>query len=152
MRMAVANVAVAAWCMNGEVDRCPMPVGKITSKGADKGKPLISIQFMRKCHFELACQPRILPLLGKFNRVPQRRSVERPCRLRALRKHDLRMHDTGLGCEVMHEAVALVDHARGRAIGDCGHGTSAARAADRLHAAMVDRHLQSPARLRPAEH
>jgi hypothetical protein len=33
MRVDITDVAVTAWCMNGEVDGNPIPIGEVTGKG-----------------------------------------------------------------------------------------------------------------------
>ena len=91
----------------------------------------------------LAAELRVLALFGRLDRVPQLFAIGEMLG-RILGQEDFGMDDARLVGEVMGAIQPLIVQPRGRAVGSRGNGAAPARAADDLHAEMVDRHGHRP--------
>ena len=105
---------------------------------------------MRQRDLEFPRHPRILTTFSMLGRVPQSRAVQSPFRVGPLRNDDLAMLDALPPREIMRESIALVRQAFARAIGGRRHGAAPRRAADWLHAEVVDRQSKPPYRFADA--
>ena len=99
---------------------------------------------------EFTGDPRVDPFLGCLGGVPQSRAVLGPFRVSRLRNDNLAMLDAMPPGEIMREAIALVGQAFAGAIGGRCHGAASRRAADWLHAEVVDSQSQPPIRFADA--
>ena len=141
MRMVVANIGLLTRRMDGEVHRRAVAFGQPLRELACRRQSLLGCQLMRQRDLELPRDAGVFAVLRPLRRVPQSRSIQGPGRLDALGNDDLGMLDAGSPGKVMGQAIALVGETFGGAIGGGGDRAAARRAADRLHAEMVDRQI-----------
>jgi hypothetical protein len=98
-------------------------------------------QLARQRHLHVARELRIAPALARLHLVPQRRAVAPP-RRGAFGQEDLRMHDAGLGREVVVAPQPLIGQPLRRAIRRSGNGAAARCTGNHLGREVVDRHAR----------
>ena len=115
--------------------RHELPRGEVPRQG----DPLRLAELARQRHLHLAGQLRVLALLRRLDRIPQRGAVL-PGLRRALGQQHLPVHHPGLGGEVLVAPKPVVVQPLGRAIGRGGDRAAAAATRDQLGREVVDRH------------
>ena len=141
MRMVIANVRFAMRRMDREIHRRAIAIGQPLRELPRRLQPLLGIQLVRQRDLEFPRDASVLAIFSLLRRIPQGRTIQSPLRIDPGRNHDLRMLDAAPPRKVMRQAIALVGQSLGGPIGRRRHGAAAGRAADRLHAEMVDRQI-----------
>ena len=114
----IAVVSLAVGFVDRHVYGHAVPARQLGTKGNGQLPALASIQLGRQGHDPFAGRPRILPVLGRFSGVPQRRAVGAA----AVRRDDFGGYNATFFGVVVNKAGALINQLGTRAIGSSGDG------------------------------
>jgi hypothetical protein len=142
MGVVVAVIAFAPWRMKGDVGH-HAPVHELAlAEVAHQLDALPVVQLGGQGHPDFAGHLRILPGLGRLDRVPQRRPVLRPFR-RMGRGEDFDVIDAAPGAIIERKPGAVILDVGRAAIGRRRRGAAASGSRNHRGPKVVDRHFRA---------